>query len=103
MTRRAQTILTSISVAVVAAIIVVVSEDRRRLYEAARLSTDTEFDEFASRNGSIMGVRRNHGATTLIVQVPYTLLPFVAREFRWCMEYRETEFTFESEIVSRSR
>jgi hypothetical protein len=100
MTRPAKRLFLA-ALAVILMVVLVV--DRKRVHEAEQIRTDDQLMSFAQRYLSPndrIGVRKNHGATTNIIQIPY-IMPWLAREYRWCKEFRETEFTFESEVVFR--
>ena len=75
---------------------VVVAGDRERKYDAAKVRTYAQIQDFAERNESVILLSRNHSVSTYTVRVRYPVLRFIAREFRWCEEYPEP---FRSEVT----
>jgi hypothetical protein len=85
-----------LTVAVAAVMSVVVARDRERMYDARKIRTYAQIQEFAERNETAVLFSQNNTVSTYTVRVGYPFLGNIAREFRWCEEYSEF---FQSEVV----
>lgn len=85
-----------LAVVIAVAIAVIVIRDRERLYDAGKVRTYEQIQDFAERNETAVLLSTDHKVSTYTVRVGYPIFGYIAREYRWCEAYSEF---FQSEVV----